>query len=54
MESPNPAPSAEHRVREALAAAGITLPAPDIAFLAAQQEMLARTIAAVAQAAPRP
>jgi hypothetical protein len=39
-------------VRAALAAAGITLPPDDIAFLAAQQEMLARTIAAVAQAAP--
>ena len=52
MESqPAPTPPEQH-VRETLAAAGITLPATDIAFLAAQQEMLARTIEAVAQAAP--
>ena len=41
------------QVREALAAAGIALPPDDIAFLAAQREMLARTIAAVAKAAPK-
>ncbi len=52
MESqPTPTPAEQH-VRETLAAAGIALPPEDIAFLASQQEMLARTIAAVAQAAP--
>jgi hypothetical protein len=50
MESP---PTPAEKVREALAAAGITLPPEDIAFLAAQQDMLARTIEAVAQAAPK-
>lgn len=49
MES-HPAPA--DQVREALAAAGITLPAEDVAFLAAQLEMLDRTIEAVAKAAP--
>jgi hypothetical protein len=52
MESHTPTDPAD-QVRAALAAAGITLPPDDIAFLAAQQEMLARTIAAVAQAAPK-
>ena len=53
MES-HPATDPADQVRAALAQAGITLPPEDIAFLAAQQEMLARTIAAVAQAAPKP
>jgi hypothetical protein len=52
MESPPAITQAEHHVRATLAAAGITLPDADIAFLAAQQPMLARTIQAVAQAAP--
>lgn len=51
MESP-PTTDPADQVRTALAQAGITLPPDDIAFLAAQQDMLARTIAAVAQAAP--
>jgi len=38
-------------VRAALARAGIVLPEADVAFLAAQREMLARTIEAVARAA---
>lgn len=52
MESHTPTDPTEP-VRATLALAGITLPPEDIAFLAAQQEMLARTIAAVAQAAPK-
>ena len=51
MESP-PTTDPADQVRAALAQAGITLPPEDIAFLAAQQEMLARTIEAVAKAAP--
>jgi len=41
----------EATVRATLAQAGIDLPAADIAFLAAQLPMLARTIRAVAEAA---
>jgi len=41
----------EATVRATLAQAGIVLPEADIAFLAAQLPMLARTIDAVAQAA---
>lgn len=40
-------------VRAALAKVGIVLPEADVAFLAAQREMLARTIGAVARAAKR-
>lgn len=52
MES-HPAPAPADQVREALAAAGIVLPADDIAFLAAQTDMLARIVQAVAKAAPK-
>ena len=52
MES-HPATDPADQVRAALALASITLPPEDIAFLAAQQEMLGRTIAAVAKAAPK-
>lgn len=52
MESHTPTDPAD-QVRAALAAAGITLPPDDIAFLAAQQEMLARTMEAVAKAAAK-
>lgn len=52
MESHAATDRAEQEVRAALARAGIALPPEDIAFLAAQREMLARTVAAVARAAP--